>query len=144
MNYLAGQINLDFRSDEPLYLQIARQVEQLVSRGTLMPGNQLPTVRELATELRINFNTVSRSYRLLDEAGLISTQRGRGTFIWEPAPMAAGQVLREQSLQDATQRYLDEAHQLGYEDREILDFIMTTLKSHDAEASWNGERNEEK
>ena len=78
MNPLAGKIKLDFRSNEPIYLQIARQVEQLVAKGELKLGDQLPTVRELATELRINFNTVGRAYRVLDETRLISTQRGSG------------------------------------------------------------------
>ncbi|HUH95745.1 MAG TPA: GntR family transcriptional regulator, partial [Anaerolineales bacterium] len=79
---MAGQklltLHLDFRSGLPIYVQIMNQVEQQVSGGTLKAGAQLPTVRELASELRINFNTVARAYRLLDEAGLISTQQGRG------------------------------------------------------------------
>jgi len=83
LNRLTGKIHLDFHSGEPLYLQIARQVQLLVLGGELALGDQLPTVRELATELRINFNTVSRAYRLLHEDRLISTQRGRGTYIWE-------------------------------------------------------------
>lgn len=90
MNTLTGRISLDFRSNEPIYLQIVRQVEGLVAQGTLKPGAQLPTVRELAIDLRINFSTVARAYRILDEQRLISTQRGRGTYIWdEPTPGAA-------------------------------------------------------
>ena len=80
MNNLSGRIQVDFRSDEPLFLQIARQVQGLVLSGGLKVGDQLPTVRELATELRVNFNTVARAYRMLDEARLISTQRGRGIY----------------------------------------------------------------
>ena len=83
MNRLSGKIILDFHANLPIYLQIAHQVEQLVAKGELKLGDQLPTVRELATELRINFNTVGRAYRVLDETRLISTQRGRGTYIWE-------------------------------------------------------------
>lgn len=62
-----------------------RQIEALVVDGTFKPGDQLPTVRELAIDLRINFSTVARAYRMLDEKRLISTQRGRGTYIEEPA-----------------------------------------------------------
>ena len=69
MNPLTGKIKLDFRSNEPIYLQIAGQVERLVASGDLQLGDQLPTVRELATELRINFNTVGRAYRVLEEVG---------------------------------------------------------------------------
>jgi GntR family transcriptional regulator len=85
LNSLAGRIHLDFRADEPIFLQIVRQIEALVAEGTLKPGDQLPTVRELAIDLRINFSTVARAYRILDEQRLISTQRGRGTYIEEPA-----------------------------------------------------------
>lgn len=67
------QIKLDFRSEVPIYSQIAEQIQQLVAKGELHLGDQLPTVRELATELRVNFNTVARAYRLLDDARLIST-----------------------------------------------------------------------
>ena len=97
MNNLSGRIQVDFRSDEPLFLQIARQVQGLVLNGGLRVGDQLPTVRELATELRVNFNTVARAYRLLDQAGLISTQHGRGTYIWETLSDETAQKLRQRA-----------------------------------------------
>jgi GntR family transcriptional regulator len=53
LNTLGGKIHIDFRSNEPIYLQIAQQIEQLISQGELKLGDQLPTVRQLATELRI-------------------------------------------------------------------------------------------
>jgi len=114
LNSLAGKIKVDFRSDEPIYLQIARQIEQLMTDGGLTPGDQLPTVRELATELRINFNTVSRAYHMLDEAGLISTQRGRGTYVWEKPSEEAERSLRQQELEELTRRYLSETNRLGF------------------------------
>ena len=114
MNHLTGKIKLDFRSSEPLYLQIARQVEQLAARGELKLGDQLPTVRELATELRINFNTVGRAYRMLDETRLISTQRGRGTYIWEEPTEDTMKQLKKKSLEELARNYLNEVNQLGY------------------------------
>jgi GntR family transcriptional regulator len=119
VNELAGKIKVDFRADEPLYLQIVRQFEDLMRRGELLPGNQLPTVRELATELRINFNTVSPAYRILDEAGLISTQRGRGTFAWERPGEEAIRSLHQKELQELMGEYLDEAGRLGFQQAEI-------------------------
>lgn len=133
MNRLTGHIHMDFRSNVPLYLQLARQVEQLVSRSELRPGDQLPTVRELATELRINFNTVSRAYRLLDEAGLISTQRGRGTYIWEKPTEAVSQALRRRSLHDLTRRYLVDARGLGFSNLEIFEMFQELLENQDQE-----------
>ena len=129
MNILAGKIRVDFRAQEPLYLQFARQVEQLVAGGGLNPGDQLPTVRELATELRINFNTVSRAYRILDEAGIISTQRGRGTYIWEMPSEKTTQKLRLESLDWLTEQYISEAAKLGFNPEEIQKFVSTKLEA---------------
>jgi hypothetical protein len=72
-------VALDFRSKEPIYRQIMAQIQEQFASGELKPGQQLPTVRKLATQLGVNFNTVARAYRLLDQQGVISTQHGRGT-----------------------------------------------------------------
>jgi GntR family transcriptional regulator len=121
LNRLTGKIILDFRSDEPLYLQIAHQMEQLVGKGELELGDQLPTVRELATELRINFNTVSRAYRVLDESRLISTQRGRGTYIWEQPTDEKIRQLKMKSLEELARNYLNETSQLGFSLDDAID-----------------------
>ncbi len=128
MNRLSGKIVLDFRADEPLYLQIVHQIEQLVAQGELKQGDQLPTVRELATELRINFNTVGRAYRLLDEAHLISTQRGRGTYIWEEPTKEVVQNLRRKSLEELSRAYLLQVARLGYSPIEALDEMKKIIE----------------
>jgi GntR family transcriptional regulator len=119
LNGLAGKILVDFRSSEPIYLQIARQIEQLMTQGQLKPGDQLPTVRQLATELRINFNTVTRAYHVLDEARLISTQRGRGTYVWETPSDETTRRIRAEGMEAATRRYLEEVAQLGFSAAEV-------------------------
>lgn len=113
------QINLDFRSDIPIYLQVVEQVQDMVVRGELQPGDQLPTVRQLALDLRINFNTIARAYRILDEARLISTQRGRGTYILDRPSEETVRELREQGLEALTRRFLIEAARLGCSKEEI-------------------------
>jgi len=128
-------ISLDLRSDIPIYLQIVEQVRQLVASGGLKSGDQLPTVRALASDLRINFNTVSRAYRLLDEAGIISTQQGRGTYILEmPSPETA-ERLRGESLDSLASRYLEQARQLGYSSAQALEHLreqIDTLPNRDS------------
>lgn len=136
MNPLTGKIKLDFRSNEPIYLQIARQVEQLVAMGELKLGDQLPTVRELATELRINFNTVGRAYRVLDETRLISTQRGRGTYIWEEPTEETMKQLKRKSLEELAQAYRNEIAQLGYS---LEDAIEELKRVQPAEPSTSRE-----
>ena len=118
------KIELDFRSGIPIYIQIADQIKHMIATGELHAGDQLPTVRQLAADLRVNFNTIARVYRSLDEAGIISTQHGRGTFILEPPSEMNGEKLRQQSLARLTCRYLSEARRLGYspeETREVFE-----------------------
>jgi GntR family transcriptional regulator len=118
------QITIDFRSEQPIYLQIVEQIRQKVANGELKPGDQLPTVRQMAADLRVNFNTVARAYRLLDEAGLISTQHGRGTYIWEtPKPETMNQI-RQQSLTSLTRRYLADAARLGFQPAEVAEIVQ--------------------
>src|SRR5512135_2766938 len=108
---------------------MARQVEQLVAKGELKLGAQLPTVRELATELRINFNTVGRAYRVLDETRLISTQRGRGTYIWEQPTEETLQQLKKKSLEELARSYQDEVRQLGYTLEEAIEELRRVQRS---------------
>lgn len=125
---IASRLKLDFRSDTPIYIQIVDQVRQMIAAGILHPGDQLPTVRALAEALRINFNTVARAYRLLDEAGLISTQQGRGTYILEkPRPQAVTR-LRQESLAALTRRFLREASRLGVTPQEALQEVRAQLQ----------------
>ncbi len=128
MDGVLGQIKLDFRSGEPIYLQLVRQIEQLVAQGDLKTGTQLPTVRELATELRINFNTVARAYRLLDDVGLISTQRGRGTYIWELPSVETTQKLRQHTLEELARRFVEDAAALGFSHDDLHGVVDKEIK----------------
>jgi GntR family transcriptional regulator len=113
-------IELDFRSEAPIYEQIVTQVRGWISRGLLKPGDQLPTVRQLAMELRVNFNTVARAYRMLDEARLISTQRGRGTYILAETEHEAPDVTRHKALASLAAQYLRETSRLGFAPEEAI------------------------
>jgi DNA-binding transcriptional regulator YhcF (GntR family) len=75
------KFELDPRLRTPVYLQVAGQIQRHADTGRLRAGSQLPTVRQLARSLGVNFNTVARAYRLLVQGGRLSTQPGRGTFV---------------------------------------------------------------
>ena len=122
-------LQLDFHSGLPIYMQIVEQIQQRIVSGTLKPGDQLPTVRALAEELRVNFNTVARAYRLLDEDRIISTQQGRGTYITEIPPPEVTEGLRRESLEALAQRYISEATRLGFSGREISRMVSDQLRS---------------
>ena len=122
-------LHLDFHSGLPIYAQIVNQVQSQLANGILKPGDQLPTVRALAQELRVNFNTVARAYRILDEARIISTQQGRGTYITEIPPPDVSEKLRHESLEALTQRFIAEAIRLGFSEREVSQMVRDSLKS---------------
>lgn len=118
---------INFRSGIPIYTQVADQVRQKLAAGELKPGDQLPTVRQLATDLRVNFNTIARAYRILDEAGLISTQQGRGTYIWEPPDSNSLHRLRQESLDNLARHFLAAAARLGAGPDEVENTIRPQL-----------------
>ena len=127
-------LHIDFRSGLPIYTQIVNQIQAQAVSGVLKPGDQLPTVRALAEELRVNFNTVARAYRILDEARIISTQQGRGTYITEIPPPKVTERLRKEALQELTQRYISEAMRLEFSKAEVSEVVKDQLKAWQAEA----------
>ena len=122
-------LQLDFHSGLPIYIQIVEQIQQRIVSGTLKPGDQLPTVRALAEELRVNFNTVARAYRVLDEARIISTQQGRGTYITQIPPPEVSERLRRESLEALARRYISESTRMGFSGRETSQMVSDQLKS---------------
>jgi len=122
-------LHLDFHSGLPIYTQIVNQIQSQLANAVLKPGDQLPTVRALAQDLRVNFNTVARAYRMLDEVRIISTQQGRGTYIIEKPPPEVSEKLRHESLEALTQRFIAEAIRLGFSEREVSQMVRESLKS---------------
>jgi len=135
-------LQIDFRSGLPIYTQVVNQIQSQIASGIIKPGDQLPTVRALAEELRVNFNTVARAYRILDEARVISTQQGRGTYITEIPPPNVSEKLRRETLEALTQRYVSEAMRLEFSKSEIKQMISDQLKAWSA--SVEPRRNEAK
>lgn len=109
-------IRIDTGASTPIYLQIVERLHSLMVAGKLSPGDQLPSVRQLAKDLGINFNTVARAYGWLEEAGLISMHQGRGTYVLE-RPLAAlerQRLLRQESLDQFVERIIKESRHLGF------------------------------
>ena len=122
-------LELDFRSGIPIYLQVVDRIKEMIADERIRPGDQLPTVRALAAELRVNFNTVARAYRILDEARIISTQQGRGTYILEMPPPEITEAMRRTTFEALTERYLADAARLGFPPEEILAILRKHLNS---------------
>lgn len=121
------QIRIDYDSGVPIYVQIMDRVKHLVATGMLQPGDQLPTIRQLSVELRVDPNTVVHAYRELDREGVISTQQGRGTFISEHPDSEQLSQLRRERLNVIVGNALLEALSLGYSAEEIRSTLEARL-----------------
>lgn len=129
------RIHLDSRSKVPIYAQIVEQVKSLLAAGVLSPGDQLPTVREVAAELRVNFNTVARAYRLLHDEGVISTQQGRGTFVLARAPGQDQARSRQEYVARMVAGWLAEAERMGIRPAEVDQAWRERFRAAAAEGS---------
>lgn len=127
----AMQFEIDLTSHTPIYLQIMSQVKHAVASGEINPGDQLPTVRQLAADLRVNFNTVARAYRMLDEESIISTQHGRGTYILAPASPEESERLRQQDLVLLAESFVAEARRLDFGSVEIRAAVEHQLDNNE-------------
>ena len=121
-------VELDFRRHVPIYIQIVERLKHLIATGILKPGDQLPTIRQLADDLRVNLNTVARSYRILDQAGLVSTQQGRGTYVLESLSSGQSTRRREEALRDLSRLFLTEAARLGFEPDEVAREVENSIE----------------
>ena len=125
---MAQSFNIDARDPTPLHAQLERAIRFSIATGRLSVGDQLPTVRQLAVDLRINANTVAKVYTELERTGIVETRRGVGTFVRaQGAPLGASVVgrragdERENRLQALAHRFLADAHALGFTPEEALE-----------------------
>jgi GntR family transcriptional regulator len=124
------KLSIDPDSSVPIYIQIEDRIHSLIAAGQLQPGEQLPTIRELAADIRVNLNTVARAYFELDREGVISTQRGRGTFVRGVPDQQQIERKRQKLLHSILESALQEAQRLGYSQKEIQEVFNDELKKH--------------
>jgi GntR family transcriptional regulator len=120
---------IDHESSVPIYVQIEDSIHSLIAAGQLQPGEQLPTIRELAAEIRVNLNTVARAYFELDKEGVISTQRGKGTFVTGVLDKGQIERKRQRLLHSIIESALEEARRLGYSPAEIKKAFLEEMKT---------------
>jgi GntR family transcriptional regulator len=121
------RFRLDPRSGVPAYRQLIDQVRQAVRLGLLQPGDQLPPVREVVTQITINPNTVHRAYRDLETEGLVEGQQGRGTFVREvPVPATAPERLAE--LHQELVTWVAKARAAGLDDEGISALVALSIR----------------
>ncbi len=126
---------IDHSDPLPIYAQLDRAIRLAVATGKLRRGDQLPTVRQLAVDLRINANTVAKVYGELERAGVVETQRGVGTFIQSPANGAVSASERQRQLTELADEFLAKSAALGFTEQVAIEYINTRSKHRRRERS---------
>ena len=116
---MAIQIHIDLKSGVPFYRQIIDQVKAAIATETIAAGDRLPTVRQLAVDLSINPNTVSRAYTELELTGLVETQMGSGTFVGN-RPVERDDVEQRRLLDQFCQEFLSRVSTHGFTLNDVL------------------------
>ena len=117
---------LDPRDATPIYAQLERGLRAAIAAGRLQAGVQLPTVRQLAVELRVNANTVARVYSDLERAGVLETRRGVGSFVRASADQARSPDEHERRLRAFATRLIADAAASGF----TIDEVAAQLDLH--------------
>ena len=110
---------LDAHSGVPVYRQLIDQVQAGIASGALSTGAQLPTVRQVAVDLTINPNTVSRAYREMEIRGLLDTQQGTGTFVADRR-VEFSKDERERQLSQLTGEFVSRAGAAGFTLKQLI------------------------
>jgi GntR family transcriptional regulator len=118
-------VSIDPRDATPIYAQLERGLRASIATGRLRPGDQLPTVRQLAVELSVNANTVARVYAELERAGVIETRRGVGSFISATPAEAHPPRERDRRLRAFVTRMLADADSAGFTADDLIDELGT-------------------
>ncbi|MEM9645490.1 MAG: GntR family transcriptional regulator [Planctomycetota bacterium] len=116
------KIKVSLESGNPIYEQIQRQVLHLVGTGRLRPGEELPSIRSLASQLVVNPNTVARAYRELEASGVVVKRGTSGTFVADRGT-ALSTRQREDSLYRRVEELLVTVHEMGFTTKELISAI---------------------
>ena len=122
------RLTISTNAGEPIFRQIVGQVSRMTARGQMAVGEEMPSVRALAEELGINPNTVAKAYQELVQGGLLEARPGRGFFVSARRNVFSAEE-RSRRLEDAADRFLQEAAFLGVPAAEVKAVIHTKLKS---------------
>lgn len=112
----------------PLYAQLTRAIRFAIATGRLRVGEQLPTVRQLAVELRVNANTVAKVYAELERTGILETRRGVGTFVSARQFAISHREEHEKHLNELVDRFLEEAGAMGFSIDDVLEQLQSRRK----------------
>ncbi len=122
---------MEFNENLPIYIQIMNLIKGKMTSGEISGGDKLPSVRELSKELKVNPNTIQRTYQELEREDLVFTQRGMGTFVTEDTEII--KELKKSMATDVVNGFLMEMKKLGFNSNEIMDIISEWIEKEERE-----------
>jgi GntR family transcriptional regulator len=128
---MSQMFSLNSSHPMPLYAQLTRAIRFAIATGRLRLGEQLPTVRQLAVDLRVNANTVAKVYAELERSGILETRRGVGTFVSARHLAASHRDEHEKHLKELVDRFVEEAEAMGFSADDLLDQLQSRRKKGD-------------
>jgi GntR family transcriptional regulator len=120
-------IHLNHHSGEPIYRQIVEAIKFRIASGELAEGTRLPSIRDLARQLEINMRTAAKAYQILEQAGLVVMQQGRGVFVTSPQAVLPARR-RRTALSEQIRRLLAEATGMGATPEEVLEIMKSEIE----------------
>jgi GntR family transcriptional regulator len=111
---------IDNRATKPIYVQIMDEVRRLIAIGDLKPDDLLPSVRQLAADLRLNHNTIAQAFRELERERIVYARRGQGTFV---ADRSAPEAEQDRLLSEVVDRALTDAHRHGIAPQRLVEAL---------------------
>lgn len=119
-------MDVNFDNKTPIYIQIMYIIKRDMAKGKLKGGDKLPSVRELSSKLKVNPNTVQRTYQELERSGFTFTERGKGTFVTEDEDIVSD--LKKDLANKVLEDFIKGMKNLGFDADDIIDIVSERIK----------------
>ncbi|ASA21260.1 GntR family transcriptional regulator [Paenibacillus donghaensis] len=122
-------MTIEFDNNLPIYIQIMNYIKGEIVTGKLQPGDKILSVRELASELQINPNTVQRTFQELEREEIVETRRGMGRYVTSNKETIM--TIKKEMAKDVLERFIRGMRELGFEGPDILEAVAENIRSQD-------------
>jgi GntR family transcriptional regulator len=124
-------MTIEFDNNTPIYIQIMNHIKSEIVTGKLKPGDKIPSVRELASELQINPNTVQRTFQELEREEIVETRRGMGRYVTSEEDKIM--TIKKEMAKDVLDRFIRGMKELGFQGDDIVAAVAESVKVEDGE-----------
>lgn len=125
-------MTIEFDNNLPIYLQIMNYLKREIVRGSLQPGDKIPSVRELAADLQINPNTVQRTFQELEREGIVETRRGLGRYVTSEGSKIM--IIKKEMASELLEHFIRGMQELGFKDQDIMSIVAEAVQDETEES----------